>query len=333
MNILLTCAGRRSYLVEYFKEALNGEGRVHVANSLIDSTSMMVADRVLLTKSIYDSNYIEQLLEYCKNEDIELIISLFDLELEILARQKELFESNNIKLAISRTEVCKIANDKFLTQNFLEKHGFNTKPMFTSIDDAINAVECSKANFPFYIKPRYGMGSIGNYTANNREELIVLFKKVKEDIFKSYLYTSSLQFQGNDVIIQETLPGDEYGLDIINDFNENYLDTFVKKKISMRAGETDGAITVKSDFLVSIGEELSNKLKHLGILDVDVFYDGNKAYVLDINPRFGGGYPFSHLAGANIPKAYLLWSQNKIADIGKIEFGVKSFKAIHPIKM
>jgi carbamoyl-phosphate synthase large subunit len=47
--------------------------------------------------------------------------------------------------------------------------------------------------------------------------------------------------------------------------------------------------------------------------------------VLELNPRFGGGYPFSYEAGANMPKAILNWLKGEqvessllIPEIGKM---------------
>jgi carbamoyl-phosphate synthase large subunit len=92
MNILLTCAGRRSYLVEYFKEALAGSGKVHAANSVSDAPAMLAADYIFVTKSIYAKDYITDLINYCKNNQIEMIVSLLDLELNILAKRKDDFK-------------------------------------------------------------------------------------------------------------------------------------------------------------------------------------------------------------------------------------------------
>ena len=83
MNILLTCAGRRSYLVDYFKEALASNGEVHVANSIADAPAMLAADHKFVTESIYESNYVENLIDYCLTHEIKMIVSLLDLELNI----------------------------------------------------------------------------------------------------------------------------------------------------------------------------------------------------------------------------------------------------------
>lgn len=104
----------------------------------------------------------------------------------------------------------------------------------------------------------------------------------------------------------------------------------------MRAGETDCAETINSKELINYGEKVSNTLKHIANLDVDLFLVKNKPYILEMNARFGGGYPFSHLAGANLPKAIIEWVKNKNIrkeEILNINYGVLGQKDIKIIKL
>jgi carbamoyl-phosphate synthase large subunit len=114
------------------------------------------------------------------------------------------------------------------------------------------------------------------------------------------------------MFIQQFVEGDEYHCDVINDLEGNYVTTFPKIKLGMRAGETDAAMTCDDEELIRIGEKLGRGLKHVGLLDVDLIKSKNGGYhVIDANPRFGGGYPFSHAAGANIPACLVNWAKGK----------------------
>ena len=93
----------------------------------------------------------------------------------------------------------------------------------------------------------------------------------------------------------------------MNDLNGNNRSVSVKKKLAMRAGETDKAQTVDNPKIREIGRTLGINLKHIGNLDVDVFEKDGNYYVLELNPRFGGGFPFSYEAGVNMPKAIIEW--------------------------
>ena len=96
MNILLTSAGRRGYMVNYFKKALNGTGKVHVGNCDENAVSFIYADESIVTPPIYDNNYIEFLIQYCVNKNIKIIVPLFDIDLYVLAANKDLFEKEEI---------------------------------------------------------------------------------------------------------------------------------------------------------------------------------------------------------------------------------------------
>ena len=101
------------------------------------------------------------------------------------------------------------------------------------------------------------------------------------------------------VLIQELIIGEEYSLDVVNDLDGRHVATFARCKLAMRAGETDRAVTVDREELHRLGAAIGGQLGHAGNLDCDVLAAQDRMYVLDLNPRFGGGYPFSHAAGAN----------------------------------
>jgi carbamoyl-phosphate synthase large subunit len=115
-------------------------------------------------------------------------------------------------------------------------------------------------------------------------------------------------------VFQEWLDGQEYGMDIVNDFNGRHVATLARRKLAMRAGNTDRAITVADPALERLGQVLGRRLKHLGSLDCDVIATDGGYLVIDLNPRFGGGYPFSHMAGANIPAALVAWAEGTEPD-------------------
>ena len=151
------------------------------------------------------------------------------------------------------------------------------------------------------------MGSISILEADNEEELKVLYKKALINIKNTYLKYEAQEDIQKAIIIQEKIVGQEYGLDIINDLNGIYQNTIVKKKIAMRSGETDCAVVVNDEKLQKLGKDISKDMKHIGNMDVDIFLVDDEPYVLEMNARFGGGYPFSHLSGINLPYAIIKW--------------------------
>lgn len=335
MNILFTSVGRRSYLVEYFKEALAGEGEIHVMNSSDVSPAFLVADKATVSPLIYDEEYIPFLLKYCENNDIKAIISLFDIDLPILALHKEAFSQIGTTVLVADGELVEKCNDKWKTFLFLKENGFSVPKTYINIDYVKEEIRNGKLEYPLIVKPRWGMGSISILEAENEDELEVFYKKARRNILKTYLKYESEEDMNACVLIQEKIKGQEHGLDVINDLNGNYISTSVKKKYAMRSGETDCAITVHDEKAEDIGEKLSTLMRHPGNLDVDVFVDGDNYYVLEMNARFGGGYPFSHMAGVNLPKAIIKWLKcEAIAkDALTPEIGVMSQKDIKMVRL
>lgn len=311
MNILFTSVGRRSYLVQYFKEVLENSGEVHVANSSPVSPAFLVADKSVVTPLIYDSEYISFLVEYCKRNHIDAVISLFDIDLPVLAKNKELFEEIGTTVVVSDYETIEICNDKWKTFCYLKENGFDVPETFISMDEAIGSLHSGSVSYPVMVKPRWGMGSIAVFEAENEEELRIFYAKTMRNIQNTYLkYESAVDIEKS-ILIQEKLKGQEYGLDVINDLDCKYVTTIAKMKYAMRSGETDCAVTVDRMDLKQLGEKLGNVMHHRANLDVDVFVTEDKCYVLEMNARFGGGYPFSHMAGVNLPLAIVKWLKSE----------------------
>lgn len=305
MNILFTCAGRRNYLINYFKEALNKSGKVFASDMQLSAPAMVDADQAFLVSSIYDQNYINEIVEIIKNNDVSAVISLNDLELPILSENKKAIEDAGAKLIVSDIEVIDVAFDKVLTANFLNKIGLNTPKTFTNLEVVLKMLDQNEIQFPLVVKPRWGSASIGIDFPKDKEELELSFKLQHKRLRETILSDVSEQDIENAILIQEKMNGNEFGMDILNDFEGNYIGSFVRQKLSMRAGETDKAISIIDTRFEKIGKQISENLKHIGNLDCDVFVVDNDLYVLELNPRFGGGYPFSHEAGVNTPAIYI----------------------------
>lgn len=307
LNILFTCAGRRNYLINYFKEALNGNGKVYAADINLSAPSMVDADAAFVVPSIDSEHYIGELKKIIKANKINAIISLNDLELPILSEHKDELESTGAKIIVSSEKVIDITFDKLATFNFIKDIGLDTPLTYTTLEAVQKALINKELNFPLVVKPRWGSSSINIDFVESLEELELVFKLQQIKLKKSILNTVSTKEFDHAIIIQEKIDGVEYGMDIVNDFKTNYFGSFVREKYSMRSGETDKAISVIDKRFEQLGQTLSSKLKHTGTLDCDIFLTKDKMYVIDLNPRFGGGYPFSHEAGINTAAIYIEW--------------------------
>jgi carbamoyl-phosphate synthase large subunit len=307
MNILFTCAGRRNYLINYFKEALNGDGLVIASDMQVSAPALIDADIAVKVPAIYDENYIPTLFNIVKANNVQAIISLNDLELPLLSVVKEQFEDLGVKVIVSDQEVINISFDKWETVKFLEKHKILSPKTYINLLDAINAIKSGQLKFPLVVKPRWGSASIGIEFPETLEELELIYRLLTIKLKKTILAEVSSQDLDHAILIQEMIKGEEYGMDVLNDFNGKYFGTFVRQKILMRAGETDKAISVIDHEFEKLGRTIGENLNHIGNLDCDVFKYQNKLYVLELNPRFGGGYPFSHEAGHNAAKIFVEW--------------------------
>jgi carbamoyl-phosphate synthase large subunit len=328
-NILFTSVGRRNYMIPFFRECFTG--KIYASNSIKQTSGMFEADEAFVSPPIKSEAYIPFLLDLCQKKQIKLIVPLFDMDLSVLAKDIELFNQIGTKVIVSETETIEKCFDKLAYSSFTNLPGFKTPKTYTSLAIAIESIQNRELQFPLIIKPRWGTGSIATHIVDNLENLKSSFQFLEAQLGESYLQDPVPSNQKNQMLIQEMVKGQEFGVDIVNDFKGNFYTTVVKKKLAMRAGETDMAEVMEHTDLQNVAAEIANHFKHIGILDADFIIDeNNTVYLIDLNPRFGGGYPFSHAAGLNVPLLYKQWLSEEFVSANqfKIEYGAVIAKGI-----
>jgi carbamoyl-phosphate synthase large subunit len=274
------------------------------------------------------ADYFDILLAICKQHQVRLLVPLNDLELPLLARQRERFLDIGTISVISSPDVINICFDKWATLGFLKSCGLTAPKTYLSLAEARKALSQGEIAFPLVVKPRWGTASIGIEYPEDDEELELAYEFVRKRLARTFLAEIHATDPERCILIQERLHGREYGLDVINDLDGRYVATFAKLKLAMRAGETDRSVTIKNSQLERLGEMIGQRLGHVGNLDCDVFVSEEHCYVLEMNPRFGGGYPFSHIAGANLPATLIAWANGEKPDEGwlRVEPNVRAAK-------
>lgn len=285
MNVIVTNIGRRGYLVNFIREINWFDGKVYVSDC--DKTASGLYSEndgcFILPKPVENEKlYIDRLIDLCIKEQIKLVIPVIDPEIYILSKYKDEFRRNGIFVLVSNSNILEICYDKVKMNRFLKQIGMNVIDTYESIKEFERAYISKKIGFPVIVKPIFGSGSFNTYKVDRFDEVKYFFKE--------------------GMIIQKYIDGIEYGADVFNDFKGKLLRIVIKKKLQMRSGETDKSITVNDEFIIDNLIKISDKLKHIGNIDCDIIKDSstNEVYIIDLNPRFGGGYLATHLAGVNL---------------------------------
>lgn len=308
MQILLTSGARRIDFINFFHDAFREAdiiGNIIVADPDDDAPSLQAADRSYVTPHQTDSNYSDAILQICKENKIDAIIPLNDWEVSKLSSREKDFEKLGVKLFMPTLEVVRKIRDKWNYREILGEMGIKAPRAFLNVEEAKQALSRGEVEFPLIVKPRNGSASVGVEIVYSIEELECAYKLVVVKVKHTPIAKDSLLNPEDNIMVEEVIEGEKFSLDVVNDLDGNFLTAFARKQLAMRGGDVDRAVTSHRDELLDMGRKIGIHLKHRGYLNTDVFFDGKDYYVIDINPRFGGGYVFTHHAGANIPAAFI----------------------------
>jgi len=246
------------------------------------SPALQLCDKAFLVKPTEHRDYIKELLQIVGTNRVDLLVPTVDLDLKVLAQNKQKFANLGCYVLISPANVIEICQDKRKTFRFLRKNGLDT-PLTMSLRTAMAA---KKLKFPCFLKPWDGAAGKGNAVVKNRKELEFFSKKAPN------------------CIVQEFIPGTEYTCDIFVDFDMKARCVVPRKRIEVRGGEVSKGQVVKNPRIMSQAVRLVELLgAGPGVITLQLFLDKQqKIKFIEINPRFGGGVPLSIKAGANFPK-------------------------------
>lgn len=282
MNILILSAGTRNKIVQYFKANLKDAGNVIATDCSKLAPAIYEADKYYIVPRIDNPEYISVILDICKKEDIDGVLSLIDPELSLLAKNKNSFDKVGTTIIGSTYEVCEKSLNKMDMFNWLCEHGYNCARSYTDIDVFIQDLENEQIAFPVFVKPICGSASIAISKVYDLDTVKLLFR------------------HSDDLMIQQYLDGQEIGADVYIDMVSNeVVSVFTKKKIKMRAGETDKSVSFIDDDLNKLIEKFVLEFGFKGQIDIDIFDVDGKYYISEVNPRFGGGYPHAYECGCN----------------------------------
>lgn len=282
MNILILSAGTRNKIVQYFKKTVGGDGKVIATDMSKLAPAVYEADKFYQVPRMTDPGYIDIIFDICKKEEVNAVLTLIDPELSLLAKYKENFARLGVTVISSSYELCERALDKMQMFLWLTRHGYKCAKSYVDKDKFYEDINAGKINYPVFVKPVRGSASIAISKVYDKETIELLFKK------------------NDNLMIQEFLNGQEIGADVYIDLiSEETVSIFTKKKLLMRAGETDKAVSFKDEKLFDLIEKFVRDSGWRGQIDIDIFEINGEYYISEVNPRFGGGYPHAYECGCN----------------------------------
>ncbi len=311
MNILILSAGTRNKIVQYFKNALMGEGIVVATDASSLAPAIYEADKYYIVQRITSPGYIEEILRICERERIDGVLSLIDPELGLLSKNVGLFKSVGTIVIGSSYELCEMSLDKMQMYAWLKKHHYNCAKSWIDKEEFYKAVDNGEVSYPVFVKPFRGSASINISKVFDRETIELLYKR------------------DDSLMIQQFLDGQEIGVDVYIDMiSGDVVSIFTKKKILMRAGETDKAVSFKDQRLFDFIERFVKEAGYRGQIDIDLFDIDGQYYISEVNPRFGGGYPHAYECGCDHMKLILenLKGNENARCIGNYEDGTYMMK-------
>lgn len=280
-NILISSGGRRVGLMRCFKDTLSRRG-TQAELSMMDAGASaplaFIADRAHRVPRLTDPSYLEEVKRICAETSVALLVPTIDTELALYANARADLLSIGVTAVISAPETVAICGDKIATHDWLVANGFPTVRQTTP-----EAALTEGWPLPLIAKPRNGSASIGVRKLSTALDL----RAVAE--------------HSDGTIIQEIAQGREFTINVYVNRRGECICAVPHWRMETRAGEVSKGVTIRDECLVDLAHAVSGALPGAwGPLNIQCFRDDSgNIKIIELNARFGGGYPLAHYAGAH----------------------------------
>ena len=288
MNVLILSVGTRNKIIQYFKEVLDGQGKVVATDMSNLAPAVYEADKFYQVPRMTEPGYIDVIFDICRKEKINAVLSLIDPELSLLAQHQQEFADIGVVVIGSSYELCERSLDKMEMYHWLKEHSYRCAKSYDDKGAFYQDVEQGLISYPVFVKPVRGSASIAISKVEDKNTVDLLFA------------------HADNLMIQEYLKGQEIGADVYIDMvSGKVVSIFTKKKLVMRAGETDKSVSFKDQKLFDLIEKFVLEAGYRGQIDIDIFENNGEYYISEVSPRFGGGYAHAYECGCNHMKLIL----------------------------
>jgi carbamoyl-phosphate synthase large subunit len=266
--ILLSSAGRRVALLRLLRADAQAAGlrpRL-IATDLRPefSAACAEADLALPMPPATHAEFAPALAAACAAHGVRLLVPTIDPELAPIAAIAPALRQAGTAVNISSATAVAVARDKFTTAQAL-----GADAPLSALPSTAQAM-----TFPAVAKPRGGSSSVGVRVVESAAGLT------------------------DATLLQQRLVGPEFTVNLfVRDGRTIAAVPHLRREV--RAGEVSKAITVRHASLLAIAARLPAAVPGLaGALCFQAIEGGAGVRVIEINARFGGGFPLAHAAGA-----------------------------------
>jgi carbamoyl-phosphate synthase large subunit len=270
VNVVLTFAGRKAYLCDLLR-AGKGCGRVVALDADPLATVRVSADDFVLVPAVEDEDaYVRSLAHVAERYAPAVALPLNDLDLAVLARHRQLLGGLGLNvLGCTTDDIALTITDKLAAERWLERHGI-VSPATELLPPEPGAPGAGRR----VVKARYGQAGEG-----------LAFLESGEAPPPSAAPR----------VCQPRIAGEEHHVDVLVSGRGRLLALVAKRKLLMKWGSTDKAVSVPHQPFLPVGEKLAASRAFAGSIDLDVIQTADGPVVIDVNPRLGGGFPFTAL--------------------------------------